>query len=87
MKRKKKVYYLIRRNKLEEWMGVAAVMDMLRYDGARVEPNAPTGFYLLSNEHGPEVQRWKSFGIEIDAVLKDQFEAHDVARKLSEVKK
>ena len=53
----------------------AAAMDMLRYDGARVECNAPTGFYLLSksaNFGEPCAPRWASFGIKIYIISKGQ---------------
>lgn len=60
----KRIYYTIERGQLNE-LGVSVVLDMLRYDGASVEHNAPSGYYLLSNEHGPELGRWQSFGIDI----------------------
>lgn len=79
----KRVWWLIRRADLAG-QPTEAVMDMLRYDGARVECNAPSGYYLLSSDYtsAPNVARWASFGIAI-ASLCSEYAAHDVARVLT----
>lgn len=65
MAKPKEFFYIIERAKLDE-LGVAVVLDMLRYDGAAVECNAPDGYYLFRIEgHGPHLARWQSFGITI----------------------
>jgi hypothetical protein len=61
-------FYLIEREHLRSQtfgVGMEGVLDMLRYDGARVENNAPEGYWLLSSETHPEVARWRSSGIKI----------------------
>ncbi len=73
-------WYLIPRRYLED-LATPAVLDMLRYDGARVEGNAPAGFYMLSNKTGPAVARWASFGVRgIHGPYDAEFEARDGAR-------
>lgn len=58
-------------------MGVDGALDMLRYDGARVESNPPPGYFLFSitrtdgNEPWPTVRRWESFGVKHLMVWKD----------------
>lgn len=48
-----------------EIQGVEGLLDMLRYDHAVVEGNAPGGYHLFSIEgHEPEVARWRSFGFD-----------------------
>lgn len=69
LKKRERHFYLIEREHLRSALfGVAVfegLMDMLRYDGATVENNAPDGYWLLSSENPPGVARWKSFGITI----------------------
>ena len=69
MKRDKQWFYLIEKEHLRSQtfgVGVEGVLDMLRYDGARIESNAPDGYWLLSClGNYPVVARWKSFGIRI----------------------
>lgn len=64
MARKPEVYhYTIPRADVES-MPVFDMLDMLRYEGATVESNAPDGYYLFRVEgKEPEVRRWRSFGI------------------------
>lgn len=60
----KAFFYLIRREALEH-LSPGELLDMLRYDGARVLNNPPAGFYLLTSESAPAEARWKSFGVHI----------------------
>lgn len=77
------VYYLIPRTAIEH-LPVNAVLDMLRFDAATIECNAPPGFYLLSNTHGPERARWASFGVStIHGPYRDTGTALEAARRLS----
>lgn len=46
-------------------MGTRALMDMLRYDGARVLSNPPEGTYLFESDTPPSAGRWASFGVKI----------------------
>jgi hypothetical protein len=74
-KAKAATFYAIERAALHR-LEVASVLDMLRYDGATIQCNAPLGFYLLRTEgSGPELGRWRSFGVLIDARLVDRSEA------------
>ncbi len=62
------VYYAIARRILDELPSEVA-LDMLRYDGARVEEQC-SGFWILSIEAEgripcPNENRWRSFGIAI----------------------
>lgn len=50
-------------------MGTRAALDMLRYDGARVLSNAPSGYYLLESESPPTTPRWASFGVAVHNIL------------------
>lgn len=79
-------FYLIARDQLTGWPKTGApvegVLDMLRYDYARIEPNAPEGFYLLSADHPPGVERWASFGVRIAWIGHDPYEAALAAPKL-----
>jgi len=82
MPKEKRVYYIIPKRVLEG-MNPGALLDMLRYDYCRVESNAPSGWYLLSNENGPCVARWTSFSIPPTAIrgpFKDAYEACEHAR-------
>lgn len=65
MKRQKRYFYLIAREQLAGRSLVAGVLDMLRYDGATVECNAPAGYYLLAAPNPPAVARWASFGVKL----------------------
>jgi len=61
-KKEKRWWYVARRETLDD-LPVPTVMDMLRYDQARVELNAPKDWYLLSKvEEGgyprPNSDRW-----------------------------
>ena len=49
------------------------LIDMLRYDGATVESNAPEGKYLLACPHTPTTERWVSFGLMVDIVCTCKF--------------
>ena len=60
-------WYLLKRDDVQE-MPIEAMMDMLRYDGARVHCNGPDGFWLLSTDGEPCEARWKSFGIQLFAI-------------------
>jgi hypothetical protein len=69
LKTEKRYWYLARRAAVEQ-MSSAEIMDMLRYDAARVECNPPDGFYLMSKlqEGGyppPQKDRWASFWVRI----------------------
>ena len=70
MKRETYWYFLIEREVLRDYVatqGPDGLMDMLRYDGATVECNAPTGFWMLSKPNTPPTrERWASFGIKIE---------------------
>lgn len=57
-------YFTIRRDVLES-MQPRALLGMLRYDGAKIEGNAPNGEYLLSSDHPPTIGRWRSFGVQV----------------------
>jgi hypothetical protein len=76
MAKVKESYYLISREDVDR-MDVSHLLDMLRYDGAKVECNPPDGYYLFKTQNfsGPCVERWKSFGIRVAAVGKDRREA------------
>jgi hypothetical protein len=65
----KRYWYVARRDEIDA-LSASDVMDMLRYDAARVECNPPSGFYLMSKlEQGgylpPSIDRWKSFHVRI----------------------
>lgn len=82
----KTVYYAIRREKLAD-EPVAAVLDMLRYDGAIVECNPPSGYWMFSitrtDGAWPTVHydRWQSFGITVDAEGVDYIDLCDKLRE------
>jgi hypothetical protein len=40
------------------------VIDILRYDGARVESNSPPGLYLFSSDRAPNLDRLKSYHVQ-----------------------
>ena len=70
-KGEKRFYFLIERDHLSKacrGCGVEGVLDMLRYDGVRVEGNAPGGCWLFSSLSEPTRARWASFGIRLAAV-------------------
>lgn len=78
----KRIYYLISRSAINE-TPVEAVLDMLRYDGAVVECNAPPGYYLLSSDNrgAPHRARWHSFGLIVSQEGFSLGDLHDWARK------
>ena len=72
MKKEKRYWFAARRDAIDA-LSAADVMDMLRYDSARVECNPPDGMYLMSKvqEGGyppPTVDRWASFHVQIHVV-------------------
>ena len=82
MKLERRWWYVIKRHELDRmYVPLESMMDMLRYDAARVESNAPAGLYLLSKsaegyaagQGGPCVERWTSFGIEVYVISKGQY--------------
>jgi len=80
------IYYAISRAKLND-EPVAAVLDMLRYDGAMVENNGPDDYWMFSitrtDGRWPIVHydRWLSFGITVDAESADALELRDLLRE------
>lgn len=78
MSKSKRFYYTIKKTSLED-LGVASVLDMLRYDQAVIHYNPPKGMYLLSNESGPCHDRWRSFGIQIVQGSYDHYELYQVS--------
>lgn len=59
--------------------GVVALLDMLRYDQARVQsadtgavPLYPKGYVVLMLEHAPTTRRWASFGLKPVAVERSE---------------
>lgn len=69
MKKEKRYWFAARRDAIDA-LSASDVMDMLRYDQARVECNPPEGFYLMSKlQQGgyppPTADRWTSFGVRI----------------------
>lgn len=67
-KKVKKFYYVLKSDVVDQGMIARDVLDMLRYDGAMVEHNAPAGFWLLSKEYAygrPCEERWQRFGARI----------------------
>ena len=65
----RQMYFLVNRQALDDLaqrQGLYTVLDMLRYDGCHIHSDANTpGYYLFSNEMGPTLERWRSFGIGI----------------------
>ena len=63
-----------------EGMGVEELLDMLRYDGAVPQSNAPEGHYLFRAEgkYMPEHRRWASMGVR-DLILMDPDYPRDVS--------
>jgi len=61
-KSERRWFYLIERRRFDNLTAHDA-LDMVRYDAARVECNAPTGYYLLSTgaDHGPNLDRLRSY--------------------------
>lgn len=69
MKQPNRWWFAARRETIDA-MSAADVMDMLRYDAARVECNPPEGLYLMSKAEAggypqPEARRWESFGVRV----------------------
>lgn len=69
MKIEKRYWYVARRESIDA-LTASDVMDMLRYDAARVECNPPDGLYLMSKLQSggypePCAARWESFGVRI----------------------
>ena len=58
----RRVYFAIPAAEVRQ-MGVAGALDMLRFDSAEVESNAPVGHYLFSSDREPTRARWVSFGV------------------------
>lgn len=91
MRKPKITYYLIRRERLDE-EPVSVVLDMLRYDGSRIESNAPPGYYLFSSDapRAPHRDRWRSFCIEVGPAFDSSSEAwefyHREQRQLTQAK-
>lgn len=59
-------FWLTRRDLFDD-MPAHAALDLLRYDAARVESNAPPGYYLFSSDGelaGPQVQRLRTYHAE-----------------------
>lgn len=75
MARNKLWYYAITQSDAT-LAGVHSMMDMLRYDSARVCFNAPDRWYVLESAHPPTTERWKSFGIRVHAIARSQYECH-----------
>jgi len=72
MKIEKRYWYAARREAIDA-LSASEVMDMLRYDAARVECNPPDGFYVMSKAQAggyppPTKARWESFGVRIALV-------------------
>ncbi len=65
--RQRYTVYLISRAALDHHQA-AAVLDMLRYDGSRVLNNAPRDYWAFMTSGRPDLDRWKSFAIEVDYV-------------------
>ncbi len=73
-KKVKKFWYVLKTDMVDEAMIARDVFDMLRYDGAKVEGNAPAGFWLLSKEYAygrPCEERWQRFGVRIYIIAID----------------
>ncbi len=73
-KKVKKFWYVLKSDVVDEALIARDVLDMLRYDGAKVECNAPAGFWLLSKEvaYGrPCEERWQRFGARIYIIAID----------------
>lgn len=84
MARPKFVLYAIPRQQVEA-LGVEELLDMLRYDGATVESNPPSGHYLFRIDGGykqPEVRRWRSFGVK-DVIIMDTDFPRDIERGMN----
>lgn len=78
MTKQKSRWWYVTKSEHLEGHSVGAVMDMLRYDGARVECNAPVGFWLLSKEADggyppPNEERWRSFMIRVYVICKSPY--------------
>lgn len=76
------VYYCISREQVND-APAAAMLDMLRYDGAKVESNSPKGYWLFSITRADgawptvHVDRWRSFGLTIAGESADRMELRD----------
>lgn len=75
MSKQRRTYYLIERRHVLAHQ-TEAILDMMRYDGSRVENNPPAGYYLFSTESKPCVDRWRSFSINISYVCGTADEAY-----------
>lgn len=79
-------YFLIKKDALEDKANaVHDIMDMLRYDSAKVvsnPPGEPAEFYLLSTDSplGPTVRRWESFHLRVEGVGSSPEDALNDAR-------
>lgn len=82
MAKERTIYYAISRAQVND-APAAAMLDMLRYDGARVENNSPNGYWLFSITRSDgaspivHVERWRSFGLTIAGESADRLELRD----------
>lgn len=76
MKLELKFWYVIKRDAFAN-IQAESVLDMLRYDGARVECNAPPGYWLLTKHAKdaapPNEARWKSFMLKVYVVSRGYY--------------
>ena len=96
MPKPRRAFYLVPRKPLDdlaERQGLHVVLDMLRYDGAKVESDINTpGHYLFSTDYlpmHPALGRWRSMGITIARwmVVDDMGAAIQLARHLDDQRK
>ena len=87
MPRQKTYYFIVKKSERDDLAtrhGLRGVLDLMRYDGARVlsDDNTP-GYYLFSAEHPPTVARWQTFDIHITRDHVDTSEGYllDEARR------
>jgi hypothetical protein len=85
MKSGSRTYWLIRRERLED-LPAPVLLDLLRYDGARVENNSPERFWMFSSDFAtaPHEPRMSSFGFGPDFIGKDAQACIEWARKRQE---
>lgn len=83
------LYFAIRQDKLAD-VSIAAVLDALCYDGAIVECDPPTGYWMFSITRRDGIcpavnyDRWLAYGITVDAEGVDYI---DLCRKLPAVER
>ena len=71
MKKETRYYFLIEQATLRKAVrscGFDSLLDMLRYDRAIVEHNAPVGYWLFSSPHTPTIDRWGAFNIRLSGI-------------------